>query len=98
MRDRRLRAGDSGRRRTYSCRINPPELFEGVRMAMQEDSRPPGRRPSPLAQQLADAFAPCGEWSEVRVIREGSDRRAEVIQLNRQEGDGPAPYDWAEAA
>ena len=54
------------------------------------------RRPSRLAQQLADAFAPCSEWSEVRVIREGSARRAEVIELNKE--NGPAPYNWAEAA
>jgi hypothetical protein len=55
------------------------------------------RRPSRLAQQLADAFAPCSEWSEVRVIREGSARRAEVIELKKNDG-GPGPYDWAEAA
>jgi hypothetical protein len=54
------------------------------------------RRPSRMAQQLADAFAPCSEWSEVRVIREGTARRAEVIELNKK--DGPAPYNWAEAA
>jgi hypothetical protein len=66
-------------------------------MATQEESglRTRNRRPSLMAQQLADAFAPCGEWSEVRVIREASGRRAEVIELNSQQGP-PGPYDWAE--
>jgi hypothetical protein len=68
-------------------------------LAPFEQSGAPARRrkPSRLAQQLTDAFAPCGEWSEVRVVREGSDRRAEVIVLNREHG-GTSPYDWAQAA
>ena len=56
------------------------------------------REPSRLALELADAFAPCGQWSEVRVERGAEGRRTRVIV-------GPAsgaasnsvtpPFDWA---
>jgi hypothetical protein len=92
--------------------VKPPASIEGVSMELAplQETGPPARsrRPSRLAQELSDAFAPCGEWSEVRVIRQGSDRRAEVIVLDQEQGDAPpydwagedagSPYDWAEAA
>jgi hypothetical protein len=60
------------------------------------------RPPSRLALQLADAFAPCAEWSEVRIVRGASGRRDRVIaQLGPhgvQADDGEMPYDWAQAA
>jgi hypothetical protein len=59
------------------------------------------REPSRLALELADAFAPCAQWSEVRVERGAEGRRTRVI-------DGPAggavsngataPFDWATGA
>jgi hypothetical protein len=55
------------------------------------------RKPSRLAQQLDDAFAPCSRWSEVRVIRNGSTRSHKVVEL-RPPGDPDGPFNWAEAA
>jgi hypothetical protein len=59
------------------------------------------RQPSRLALQLADAFAPCAHWSEVRVQRGTGGRRTHVIVA----GDGvnpptaaAAPFDWAAGA
>jgi hypothetical protein len=59
------------------------------------------REPSRLALQLADAFAPCAQWSEVRVQRAAGGRRTRVIVA----GDGPdsqaataAPFDWSAGA
>jgi hypothetical protein len=59
------------------------------------------REPSRLALELADAFAPCAQWSEVRVERGAEGRRTRVI-------DGPSggaistgatvPFDWATGA
>ena len=40
------------------------------------------REPSRLAMQLADAFAPCAQWSEVRVERGAEGRRTRVITAN----------------
>ncbi|GEM_PF-5931732 len=62
---------------------------------------PPRRgRPSALAQKLSDAFAPCGDWSEVRIVRDEFGRRERRVSEPRRAQPGPvaAPYDWAEAA
>jgi hypothetical protein len=59
------------------------------------------REPSRLAMQLADAFAPCAQWSEVRVERGAEGRRTRVIEAHM---DGPGasggavPFDWATGA
>jgi hypothetical protein len=55
------------------------------------------RQPSRLAQQLTDAFAPCAEWSEVRVVRNASGRRDRVVTIGGGSAE-PTPYDWAAAA
>lgn len=67
---------------------------------MQRKLRDRRREPSALALQLAEAFAPCAQWSEVRVAREAGGRRTHVIV-----GDGTgsnagatAPFDWATGA
>jgi hypothetical protein len=58
------------------------------------------REPSRLALQLAEAFAPCAHWSQVRVQRGAGGRRTRVIV----DGDvAPAsgvaaPFDWATGA
>jgi hypothetical protein len=56
------------------------------------------REPSRLALQLTEAFAPCAEWSLVRVQRGAGGRRTRVVVA----GDGAAaaastsaPFDWA---
>jgi hypothetical protein len=55
------------------------------------------RQPSRLALQLTEAFAPCAEWSQVRVQRGAGGRRTRVIVA----ADGPAtaggtaPFDWS---
>jgi hypothetical protein len=55
------------------------------------------REPSRLALQLAEAFAPCAQWSQVRVQRGAGGRRTKVIV----DVDAPAapaaaaPFDWA---
>jgi hypothetical protein len=54
------------------------------------------RKPSRLALQLTDAFAPCAQWSEVRIERGAGGRRTRVIL--GPNGDAPAaspPFDWA---
>jgi hypothetical protein len=59
------------------------------------------REPSLLALQLADAFAPCAQWSEVRVERGVEGRRTRVIvgsAAAAHAGSGPAPFDWARGA
>ncbi|HYX78047.1 MAG TPA: hypothetical protein VE727_01695 [Solirubrobacterales bacterium] len=56
------------------------------------------REPSPLAAQLADAFAPCAHWSEVRVQRGTGGRRTRVILGSQLPAAAPAPsspFDWA---
>jgi hypothetical protein len=64
------------------------------------ERKPRGRRrePSRLALQLAEAFAPCTQWSEVRVAREASGRRTRVI-IGADAAGAPAgeatPFDWA---
>jgi hypothetical protein len=64
------------------------------------DRKPNGRKrePSRLALQLTEAFAPCAEWSQVRVQRGAGGRRTRVIVV----ADGasattgaPVPFDWA---
>ena len=61
------------------------------------------REPSRLALELANAFAPCAQWSEVRVERGAEGRRTRVI-LGPADGATPsganpsgpaAPFDWA---
>jgi hypothetical protein len=56
------------------------------------------RRPSRLAQQLDDAFAPCSQWSEVKVVRNGAGRKDRVVAELRPVADSSAPYNWAAAA
>jgi hypothetical protein len=56
------------------------------------------REPSRLALQLAEAFAPCAQWSQVRVRREAGGRRTKVIVDIDAAGAAPAaaaPFDWA---
>lgn len=66
------------------------------------ERKPNGRKrePSRLALQLADAFAPCAQWSEVRVHRGAQGRRTRVIVA--ADGVGPAaasrPFDWSAEA
>lgn len=64
------------------------------------DRKPNGRKrePSRLALQLAEAFAPCAEWSQVRVQRGAGGRRTRVIVAGNGGGaaaGAPAPFDWA---
>jgi len=58
------------------------------------------REPSRLALQLAEAFAPCAEWSLVRVRREAGGRRTRVVVAGERAGAGAeaAPFDWAAEA
>jgi len=59
------------------------------------------REPSRLAQELADAFAPCAQWSEVRVERGAEGRRTRVIvgAAGRATSSGVTPpFDWATGA
>ena len=59
------------------------------------------REPSRLALQLAEAFAPCAEWSSVRVQRGAGGRRTLVIVAGEGAGVasvGAAPFDWAAGA
>jgi hypothetical protein len=59
------------------------------------------REPSRLAVQLADAFAPCAQWSEVRVERGAQGRRTRVIEAHTNgagAGHGAVPFDWATGA
>jgi hypothetical protein len=56
------------------------------------------RQPSRLAQDLADAFAPCAQWSEVRVERGAKGRRTRVIEGAAGGGASNGvtpPFDWA---
>jgi hypothetical protein len=57
------------------------------------------REPSRLALQLAEAFAPCANWSQVRVRRAGG-RRTRVIVDAEMHGAAAAgtPFDWATGA
>ena len=56
------------------------------------------RPPSLLAQKLDDAFAPCANWSEVRVIRNEFGQRRRIIAEPSRQSPGDTPYNWAEAA
>jgi hypothetical protein len=58
------------------------------------------REPSRLALQLADAFAPCAHWSEVRVHRGARGRRTRVIVAAdaAAAAGGSAPFDWSAEA
>ena len=78
-----------------------PSLEPSVGGAMERKTNERKREPSRLALELADAFAPCAQWSEVRVERGAEGRRTRVIV-------GPAsgaisnaatvPFDWATGA
>ena len=46
---------------------------------MDERTNHRKREPSRLALELANAFAPCAQWSEVRVERGAEGRRTRVI-------------------
>ena len=64
------------------------------------ERKPNGRKgePSRLALQLSEAFAPCAEWSQVRVRRGAGGRRTRVIVAADRAGGAagaPAPFDWA---
>jgi hypothetical protein len=68
---------------------------------MQRKTTEPKRAPSPLAAQLADAFAPCAHWSEVRVQRGEGGRRTRVVlggELPPVAPAASAPFDWAAGA
>ncbi|MEK6271876.1 MAG: hypothetical protein AABM42_04430 [Actinomycetota bacterium] len=59
------------------------------------------REPSRLALELADAFAPCAQWSEVRVERGAEGRRTRVIvgPTGGEASNGATmPFDWATGA
>ena len=63
------------------------------------------REPSRLALELANAFAPCAQWSEVRVERgargtpDSRDRRPTGATPPAATPNGaPAPFDWAAGA
>ncbi len=66
------------------------------------ESKPNGhkRQPSRLAQQLADAFAPCAQWSEVRVQRGSGGRRRVIVAADGPgvPGSAAAPFDWSAEA
>jgi hypothetical protein len=66
------------------------------------ERKPNGRKrePSRLALQLADAFAPCAHWSEVRVHRGARGRRTRVIVAadGAAAAGGAAPFDWSAEA
>lgn len=56
------------------------------------------REPSRLALELADAFAPCAQWSEVRVERGAEGRRTRVIvgaASGATSNSVTPPFDWA---
>jgi hypothetical protein len=56
------------------------------------------REPSRLALELADAFAPCAQWSEVRVERGAEGRRTRVIVVpagGAASNGATVPFDWA---
>jgi hypothetical protein len=56
------------------------------------------REPSRLALQLAEAFAPCAQWSQVRVQRGAGGHRTKVIvDVDAAPAAAPAaaPFDWA---
>ena len=58
------------------------------------------REPSRLALQLAEAFAPCAQWSVVRVERGAGGRRTRVVvnAAGAAADAGTAPFDWAAGA
>ena len=65
---------------------------------MNQKTNKPKREPSRLAQELADAFAPCAQWSEVRVERGAEGRRTHVIvgpAGGATSNGATAPFDWA---
>ena len=78
-----------------------PSLEPSIRGPMDQKTSERKREPSLLALQLADAFAPCAQWSEVRVERGVEGRRTRVIvgsAAAAPAGSGPAPFDWATGA
>jgi hypothetical protein len=70
---------------------------------MDQKTKHRKRQPSRLAQELSNAFAPCAQWSEVRVERGAEGRRTRVIvgptggvDPSGATPSGPAaPFDWA---
>ena len=52
-------------------------------------------QPSRLAQQLAEAFAPCSVWSEVRLQRRPGGRAVRVVVGEPGASAAGAPYNWA---
>jgi hypothetical protein len=68
---------------------------------MEEKTKQRKREPSRLALELADAFAPCAQWSEVRVERRAEGRRTRVIvgpAAGAASNGATAPFDWAAGA
>ena len=53
------------------------------------------REPSRLALQLAEAFAPCAHWSQVRVQREGGRRTKVVVDDSVAMPATAAPFAWS---
>ena len=67
------------------------------------ERKPNGRKrePSRLAVQLTEAFAPCAEWSQVRVRRGAGGQRTRVIVAAdgaAASAGAPGPFDWATGA
>jgi hypothetical protein len=64
---------------------------------MERNTKHRKREPSRLALELSNAFAPCAQWSEVRVERGAQGRRTRVIvpTAGGTPSAGAAPFDWA---
>jgi hypothetical protein len=64
---------------------------------MERNTNHRKREPSRLALELSNAFAPCAQWSEVRVERGAQGRRTRVIvpPAGGTPSAGAAPFDWA---
>jgi hypothetical protein len=64
---------------------------------MERNTNHRKREPSRLALELSNAFAPCAQWSEVRVERGAQGRRTRVIvpPAGGAPNAGAAPFDWA---
>jgi hypothetical protein len=67
---------------------------------MERNTNHRKREPSRLALELSNAFAPCAQWSEVRVERGAQGRRTRVIvpPVGGTPNAAPAPFDWAAEA
>jgi hypothetical protein len=77
-----------------------PLLEPSVGGPVEKKTNERKREPSRLALELADAFAPCAQWSEVRVERGAEGRRTRVIGPagSAISNGATAPFDWATGA